>query len=363
MTAKVKLPKDFIWVLRLVMHVGARDSIAISPYFNGFGYISPRDTCPEDFHGASYVPTQRSNPLFSTRPKTMSTRPTQPLVALESTVLSHGIPRPENEALGRDLEAIVRSEGAVPATIGFIHGTLKVGVSLDEMLLLCREDGVRKVSIKDLAAISAGRQHGATTVASTIWAAHQHGIRVMATGGIGGVHQQADGSVSADVSADLPALAQTPVTVVCSGPKAILHLEATRERLETEGICLVGYRTDRMPAFFCGSSPFHVDERCETAEEIAAIIEARDTMKLRQAILVVNPLPEEYSLPFQDVQDVVSAALSRPEATSLMPNQVTPYLLTAVRDRLGGRVLAANLELLRRNARLAAQIARALTSS
>jgi len=281
----------------------------------------------------------------------------RPRVALESTVLAHGIPRPENKALAFELEDIIRFEGAHPSTIGFIEGELKIGLDPDEIRIMCEVAGVRKVSMRDIAPLIAGSQHGATTVASTIWAAHEAGIRVMATGGIGGVHQNAEGGESSDVSADLSMLADTPITVVCSGPKAILHLEATRERLETLGICVVGYKTGFMPAFFCGSSPFPVDERCESVSDIAAIIRARDAMHLRSAILVVHPLPDAFSIAYDAVQDVVAGALTKPEVNALLPNQITPYLLEAVREQLGGNVLAANLELLRRNARLAAKIA------
>lgn len=283
-----------------------------------------------------------------------------PAVALETTVLSHGLPYPANRDLARSLDSIVSAQGAEAHTVGIIDGTVQTHCSERDIERFCREDGIEKVSIRNLPAVVASGRTGATTVAATIRLAHAAGIRVMATGGIGGVHQDATGRPTHDESADLIELSRCPVTVVCAGPKAILHLEATRERLETLGITVVGWQTDTMPAFYCGESSFPVDVRCDHVSELAALVKARDDLALDQAILVTVPLSEEFALPFEDVNRVVGHALSAPEASTLSPAQVTPYLLSSVRDQLGDQALTANVELLKRNADLAARLAVAL---
>lgn len=284
-------------------------------------------------------------------------------VALETTVLSHGLPFPANLELARALDDLVTQAGAEPHTVGILDGRIDTCCSAEEIERFCKEDGIEKVSLRNLPAVVARGKTGATTVAATMRLAHQAGIRVMATGGIGGVHQGAERQPLWDESADLTELARCPMTLVCAGPKAILHLEATRERLESLGVTLVGWQTDVMPAFYCGETSFPVDVRCDTVEEIASIVRSRDTLGLPQAILVTVPLPEAWALPFDDVQDVVSGALASDEARHLKPAEVTPFLLDQVRRRLGERALTANVELLKRNAELAARIAVALSGS
>jgi pseudouridine-5'-phosphate glycosidase len=280
-----------------------------------------------------------------------------PRVALESTVLAHGLPHPHNHHLAHDLDSIVRDAGAIPITIGYINGVECIGLSDDEISMMCVDPSVQKVSIRDIPRVVARGLHGATTVATTIRSASRAGINVMATGGIGGVHRDAQGQPSSDISADLRQLALSPMTVVCSGPKAILHLEATREHLESLGISVVGYKTDTMPAFYCENSPYAVDVRCDTPSEIADLTRARDAADLPQSILVVNPLPASMALSFERVQEVVTDALSSTAAQALKPAEVTPFLLNHVRQEIGDRALTANVELLKRNAALAATIA------
>lgn len=284
----------------------------------------------------------------------------QPSVALESTVLSHGLPFPANLDLSDTLDRIVRSEGALPRTMGIIDGAVKTNLNRDQIQLLCQGTGVRKVSIRDLPVVTSRAEHGATTVASTIWLARQAGLQIMATGGIGGVHLDARGLPSMDESADLQTLSRCPVTVVCSGPKAILHLEATRERLETLGVTVVGWKTDFLTAFYCGSSPFEVDIRCDDLDDLASIIEARDALGLDQAVLVCNPVPLGHEIPFDDVIECVKRALAHSDASRLSPAAVTPYLLERVRLEVGNKALQSNIALLESNARLAAQLAKRL---
>jgi len=281
-------------------------------------------------------------------------------VALETTVLSHGLPWPANLQLARSLESIVAAQGAEPRTVGILDGRVVTRCSPNDLERFCTDEGMEKVSLRNLPGIVAKGGSGATTVAATIRLAHQAGIRVMATGGIGGVHQGADGRPLWDESADLTELARCPVTVVCAGPKAILHLEATRERLETLGVTVVGWKTDVMPAFYCEESPFAVDVRCDRIDDVADVIRARDDLKLPQAILVTAAVPETFALSMVDVQRVVSAALTSPEAQELRPYEVTPFLLDQVRKQLGDGALTANVALLEQNAELAAQIAVAL---
>jgi pseudouridine-5'-phosphate glycosidase len=281
-------------------------------------------------------------------------------VALETTVLSHGLPWPANRDLARSVEAAVRSAGAQPRTIGIVDGHVRTHCTETEIERFCQVDGVEKVSLRNLPVVTARGGMGATTVATTIHLAHRAGIRVMATGGIGGVHRDAEGRPTADESADLTELARCPVTVVCAGPKAILHLEATRERLETLGVTVIGWKTDHMPAFYCGASPFGVDARCDTIEDVADIVRQRDAQATPAAILLTVPVPQEWELPYADVARTVKDALGAPAAQTLRPHEVTPYLLTAVRDTLGERALRANTALLEQNAALAARLAVAL---
>jgi len=286
----------------------------------------------------------------------------EPRIALESTVLSHGLPYPENLNLSAELESIASDEKARACTVGIVNGVAKTDLDAAEIRKMCIDPGIKKVSTKDLPACISRKESGATTVASTVFLARDNGIRVMATGGIGGVHGDAQGNPTHDESADLHALATNPITVVCAGPKAILHLKATRERLESYSIPVVGLRTDKMPAFFCGSSPFIVDSRCESVAEVADLARARDSLGMPQAILLCVPLRSELSISYERVSTIVRSALDSEEASGLAPNEVTPFLLARVREVLGVSALNANLELLRQNTRIAAQLAVELAS-
>lgn len=280
-----------------------------------------------------------------------------PAVALETTVLSHGLPFPANRKLARDLDDLIRAHGATPRTVGVVDGRVSTECSEEEIDRFCQESGIAKVSIRNLAAVAARGGMGATTVAATIRLAHRAGIGIMATGGIGGVHRDASGIPTADESADLTELSRCPVTVVCAGPKAILHLGATRERLESGGITVVGWQTDRMPAFYCGTSPHSVDVRCDTVAELADIIQQRDLLELPSAILVTVPVPPEWALSFDLVDAATREALGRPEAARLSPHEVTPYLLSTIREEIGDQALEANVALLKNNADVAARLA------
>ena len=279
-----------------------------------------------------------------------------PIVALESTVIAHGLPFPHNVETALSLEEIVREEGALPATIGIIGGVLRVGLSPEEIERLATGRNVRKVSRRDLPLVVARQEDGATTVAATMWIAHQAGIRVFATGGIGGVHR----GQPFDVSADLPELAQTPVAVVCSGAKAILDLELTLEWLETHGVPVLGYGADEFPAFYSRSSGLPVDGRVDTPQEAAAVFRAQRALGLPAGLLITVPVPAEAELPAEVMEAAIAGALAAAEARGLRGKALTPFLLAEVSQRTGGASLRANLALLENNARVAAQIAVAL---
>jgi pseudouridine-5'-phosphate glycosidase len=284
---------------------------------------------------------------------------THALVALESTVISHGLPYPHNLALAAEMEALVREHGATPLTVAIIGGELRAGLTDAELQLLATSTHVRKVSRRDLPIVVARREHGATTVATTMWIAAQFGIQVFATGGIGGVHR-GDG---ADVSADLQELAQTPVIVVCAGAKAILNLPATLEYLETFGVTVVGYGTDNFPAFYSRSSGLPVDVRCDTPEEVAALWSAKQRLGLPGGLLVANPIPVAEEIPFGEIEPAILQAVREAETQGLRSAEVTPFLLTRIAELTGERSLRANLALLRNNARVGAQIAVAVAAA
>lgn len=276
-------------------------------------------------------------------------------VALESTVIAHGLPYPQNVKTALRLESIVRAAGAEPRTIGLIKGRVIAGLIEAQILHLAQAEDVRKVSWRDLPVVMTRGHDGATTVAATMWLAHRSGIDVLATGGIGGVHRG-----GLDVSADLEALAQVPMTVVCSGAKAVLDLPATREALETRSVTVVGYQTDEMPAFYSRTSGLPVDARCDTPAEVAAIVQAHRTLELPGAVLVTVPVPEKSALPREIVEPAIAQALDEADARGLRSGEVTPFLLDRVTALTGNRSLRANIALLENNARVAAQIARAL---
>jgi pseudouridine-5'-phosphate glycosidase len=283
-----------------------------------------------------------------------------PPVALESTVIAHGLPHPVNVDTALALEECVRAEGAHPQTIGIIGGQVHVGLTEQQIRQLGTADAVRKVSLRDLPVVGAGGKDGATTVAGTLHLAHRAGIRVMATGGIGGVHRTADGAPAWDVSADLEALRRTPMAVVCSGPKVILDLDATREVLESYGVTVVGYQTDAMPAFYSPSSARPVDVRCDTPGEVAALLQAQSRLDCPGAVLVTVPPPAETALPRPVLEPVIGRALADAAARELAAAELTPFLLKRLREIKGDQIVAANRALLERNATVAARIAQAV---
>ncbi len=281
------------------------------------------------------------------------------VVALESTVITHGLPVPENIEVARAIEAAVREQGAVPATIAILQGEIMVGLTHDQLTYLAAAKDVRKCSRRDLPIVVARREDGATTVAGTMIIAYWAGIRLFATGGIGGVHR----GQPFDESADLLELGRTPVAVVCAGAKAILDLPLTLEVLETQGVPVIGYQTDEFPAFYSRQSGLFVDLRVETPQEIAEIIQAREQLGLNGGTLIVLPLPVEDEWPAAEAQVIIEQALQDGEAEHITGKAVTPYLLQRVSDLSGERSKKANIALLLNNARLAAQIGQALRTT
>jgi pseudouridine-5'-phosphate glycosidase len=281
------------------------------------------------------------------------------VVALESTVITHGLPAPENIEVARSIEAAVREQGAVPATIAILQGEIRVGLTPDQLAYLATAKDVRKCSRRDLPIVVARREDGATTVAGTMIVAHWAGIRLFATGGIGGVHR----GQPFDESADLLELGRTPVAVVCAGAKAILDLPLTLEVLETQGVPVIGYQTVEFPAFYSRQSGLYVDLRVETPQEIAEIIQARDQLGLNGGTLIVLPVPIEDEWPAAEAQVIIEQALRDAEAERIIGKAVTPYLLQRVSDLSGARSKKANIALILNNARLAAQIGLALRTT
>jgi pseudouridine-5'-phosphate glycosidase len=287
--------------------------------------------------------------------------PACPSVALESTVISHGLPWPSNLALAREMEAIVRAGGAEPRTVAILNGELLAGLTDAQVEHLASARDVRKVSRRDLPIAVARRLDGATTVATTMWIAHRFGIELFATGGIGGVHRSAPSQEpSRDISADLQELAQTPVIVVCAGAKAILDLPATLEYLETYGVTVVGWQTDRFPAFYSRDSGLPVDVRCDSAAEVAAIWRAKQALGLPGGMLVAAPVPVEDEIPADEIAPVIEQAIGEAAARGLRSAEVTPFLLARLAELTGERSLRTNLSLLRNNAAVATAIAVAL---
>ena len=285
-----------------------------------------------------------------------------PLVALESTVITHGLPYPENLQLALDMERTVSEQGATPATVAVLDGKVFIGLDIPQIERLAQEPETRKISVRDFAPAITQKASGGTTVAGTLAAAQSAGLRVFATGGIGGVHRQAPGipGTSKDVSTDLTQLARTPLVVVCAGAKAILDLPATLEMLETLGVPVVGYQTDEFPAFYSRRSGLPVSARAETPREIAEMAITHWQMGFSGAVLVVNPPPESEALAPEAVEGAIEQALTEAQAQGLRGQGVSPYLLKRVTELTAGESLRANLALLLNNARLAAQIACAL---
>lgn len=283
----------------------------------------------------------------------------QPVVALESTIITHGMPFPENAGMARTVEDVVRDNGAVPATIAVMGGRLKIGLSAPELQALAETRGAMKLSRADLAFAMAAGATGGTTVAATMIAAAHAGIAVFATGGIGGVHKGAE--LTFDVSADLNELARTPVIVVCAGAKAILDIPKTLEVLETHGVPVVGFGTRTMPAFWSRSSPWPVPLTMETAEGIARFQAMRSALGIEGGLLVANPVPEADEIPAGEMNRHIAAAQAEAEAQGVTGKAVTPFLLGRIVELTGGRSLATNIALVKNNAKLAAAIAAALS--
>ena len=280
----------------------------------------------------------------------------RPIVALESTVISHGLPHPRNLDTAMRMEQLIRDAGAIPATIAVFDGEIYAGLTHRQLEFLATDKNIRKLSRRDLAIAVAQKLNGATTVATTVLIANKAGINVFATGGIGGVHR----GYAADVSADLPELARTPIIVVCSGAKAILDLGATREWLETNGVAVLGWKCDKVPAFYSASSQFDVDERVESAEEVARIADSRRDLGLESALLVTVPVPAAFEIPAAEVESLIAGALSAATTQGVTGKNLTPFLLNELSQKSGGKTLAANVALLENNARVAAEIAGAL---
>lgn len=279
----------------------------------------------------------------------------RPVVALESTIISHGMPYPQNVATALQVEAEVRAHGAVPATIAIIDGRLKAGLSAQQIEALGRQGREAiKVSRRDIPFVIAAEKMGATTVASTMIIAAMAGIRIFATGGIGGVHRNAQHSF--DISADLQELAQTPVAVVCAGAKSILDLRLTLEYLETHGVPVVGYQTDTLPAFFTRDSEFAVDYRLDSPAELARVLHAKWRMGLKGGMVIANPIPDSFAMPRTLIDGAIEQALSEAQAQGIGGKESTPFLLARVCELTGGDSLAANIQLVLNNARLAAAV-------
>ncbi len=280
----------------------------------------------------------------------------KPVVALESTIISHGMPYPQNVETALKVEQTIRDNGAVPATIAIIGGRLKAGCTPDEIEYLGKKgQAVTKASRRDLPVLVARGADGATTVTTTMIIAAMAGIRVFATGGIGGVHRGAEKTM--DISADLEELAETPVMVVCAGAKSILDLGLTLEYLETKGVPVIGFGTEELPAFYTRHSGFKVDYRIDTAEELAAAFRAKLDMGLRGGMLVTNPIPEAYSMDADYINRAIDEAVAEAERLGIHGKATTPFLLAKIKDLTGGDSLAANIQLVLNNARLAAHTA------
>lgn len=283
----------------------------------------------------------------------------RPVVALESTIISHGMPWPQNAETAKQVEDTVRAQGAVPATIAVIDGRLKAGLSHDEIDTLAKAGlSVVKCSRRDLPYVVATRQHGATTVAATMIIAAMAGIRVFATGGIGGVHRGAQQTF--DISADLQELAHTNVAVVCAGAKSILDLALTREYLETQGVPVLGFQSDSLPAFYTRESDQTVDYNMPTAESIAEFLQAKWTMSLNGGVVIANPIPEAYAMDKSAIDSAIEQALSEAQEQGVSGKDSTPFLLARVAELTGGNSLASNIQLVLNNAKLASQIAAGL---
>ena len=283
----------------------------------------------------------------------------KPVVALESTIISHGMPYPKNVETALSVEKIIRDTGAVPATIAIIKGKLTVGISPDEIEYLGkRGTAVPKASRRDLGSLIARGDDGATTVTTTMIAAHLAGIKVFATGGVGGVHRNAE--VTMDISADLEELAKTPVMVVCAGCKSILDLKLTLEYLETKGVPVIGYGTDELPAFYTRTSGLKVDYRLNTPEEVASSFLSQQALGLGGGMLVANPIPEQYSMDPDYINKMIDEAIEECDKLGIKGKETTPFLLDKIQKLTGGSSLEANIQLVYNNVRLGCEIAKCM---
>ncbi|SCG83239.1 indigoidine synthase A family protein [Proteiniborus sp. DW1] len=279
----------------------------------------------------------------------------KPVVALESTIISHGMPYPENIKMAKEVERIVRENGAVPATIAILNGVLTVGLNEEELELLGNSEGVLKASRRDLPFIVAKELNGATTVAATMIIAAMAGIKVFATGGTGGVHRHAQETF--DISADLQELANTNVAVVCAGAKSILDIGLTLEYLETQGVPVVGFGTDEFPAFYTRKSGFKVDYRVDSEVELAKALKAKWDMGLKGGLVVGNPIPYEYEMNYDDINNAITEALVEADKKGIKGKEATPFLLSKVKEITKGKSLESNIQLVYNNAKLAAKLA------
>lgn len=277
----------------------------------------------------------------------------KPLVALESTVIAHGLPHPENIETAYYLEEIVRRNGAVPATIAVFDGEFHIGLNKQQIEQLATAKDIRKISRRDLPIAVAKKLNCATTVATTMFIAHRAGIKVFATGGIGGVHR----GTLADISADLPELANTPIITVCSGAKIVLDLPATREWLETNGVCILGYKCVELPAFYSNTSGLFVDERVDSADKVVEIAMARNDLELKNAILLAVPVPAENEIDSGRVEMILAEAIKLAQKQQIKGKELTPFLLSKMSELSFGQTLKTNIALLKNNAKIAAEIA------
>ncbi|MBE0672452.1 MAG: pseudouridine-5'-phosphate glycosidase [Anaerolineales bacterium] len=281
-----------------------------------------------------------------------------PIVALESTVITHGLPHPQNLQLARDMEKQVRDNGAIPATIALLDGKIRIGLSDQELVRLAEADSTLKVSHRDFATAIVKKANGGTTVAGTMYAANMAGIKVFATGGIGGVHKES----AFDISTDLRSLAEIPTVVVCAGAKAILDLPATLEYLETMGVPVIGYKTDEFPAFYSRESGLGVSARLDTPEEVADFAKAHWNLGMKSGILVTNPIPEKFAIPKSSMEPIIAQASAEAIQQGIHGQKLTPFLLGRISELTKGKSLNSNLALLLNNARLAAEIAQEMNT-
>ncbi|NMD37255.1 MAG: pseudouridine-5'-phosphate glycosidase [Christensenellaceae bacterium] len=279
-----------------------------------------------------------------------------PVVALESTIISHGMPYPKNVETALEVERVVRDNGAIPATIAIIKGKFCVGINKEQIEYLGKKGlDVIKASRRDVPVLLAKGEDGATTVTTTMMAAKLAGIKIFATGGLGGVHRGAEKTM--DISADLEELSQTDVYVVCAGVKAILDLKLTLEYLETKGVTVLGYQTDELPAFYSKTSGLKVDYRVDTPKEIADIIQVKDVCGIKGGMLITNPIPDEYSLDGNAIEVIIESAIKKADNLGIKGKAITPYLLDEVQKQTGGESLESNIKLVINNAKLGAEIA------